>query len=388
MEMLSERIKLAAEKKDLSAAEWLSANLENMKRYIRCSHIAKYTDPGVSNAITILDESESEDRGFVTTSNTGVRQDIVVDGGASYMSLAALLLRPINGTGKTVLQCIQDDDIIIRQEIESFGGDYKRLREAVLSIRKIKQPTQSDSRIKQVYFPTGDNAYHLLSTLTSTTILSTIKEKIITRNQHYWKNRDKKAESYGKPCSQVINLTQINYGGAQPQNMSVSNSKGGFLVLLSAPPRLNHQNVHPPQEDFFKECVHPKEFRWEFHYLHSIFKENYNNAMIRDTKDKIVQDVVCSVLLIADKIRESGTGWSESGVLPLEQRIWLDNDYTDAWNPDHDWVEKISKEFSRWFYNSYCYLLKKNAYKMSDAELGYFTKQLREALLREVREGL
>ena len=132
MGMLSERINAAAQKKQISAADWLSANLENLNRYRCCSHCAKFTDPGIDNAISILDESKGTDPGFVTTTNVGVRQDIVVDGGASYMSLAALLLRPMNeGGSKTILQCIQDDDPAVRQEIESFGGDYDQLREAV-----------------------------------------------------------------------------------------------------------------------------------------------------------------------------------------------------------------------------------------------------------------
>lgn len=389
MGMLSERINAAAQKKQISAADWLSANLENLNRYRCCSHCAKFTDPGIDNAISILDESKGTDPGFVTTTNVGVRQDIVVDGGASYMSLAALLLRPMNeGGSKTILQCIQDDDPAVRQEIESFGGDYDQLREAVLSIRKTNDPAQSDGRIRQVYFPVGDNEYHLLSTLTSTTILSAMKGKIIATNQQYWKSHDKKDDSYGKDCSQVINLTQVNYGGAQPQNMSTSNNKGGTLVLLSAPPRLGNKEVRIPKENFFKECVHPKQFSWEFRHLHGVLKGSRDNAKIRAIRDDVVQDVVCAVLLTADKVRDFGAGWSESGTLSLEQRIWLDNVHATERKPANDWVESVSRDFGRWFNSSYRYLLKKDAYKLADAELAYFTKQMRETLLQEVREEL
>ena len=151
---------------------------------------------------------------------------------------------------------------------------------------------------------------------------------------------------------------------------------------------MNHQEVRIPKADFFQESVHPKQFSWEFRYLHGIFKESRNNVLIRDLRDDVVQDIVCSVLLTAAKIRDASAGWSKNGILPLEQQIWLDRNYADGRKSVNDWVEKVSSDFGRWFYSSYRFLLKKNAYKLADGELAYFSRQMRDSLMREVREEL
>ena len=76
-----------AAKKKQTPAEWLDGNLKNFDRYWVSSHIGRYTHPDV--AVHLHDDSAPVGEGYLTTADTAVKQDIFLDGGSAFMTIAS-----------------------------------------------------------------------------------------------------------------------------------------------------------------------------------------------------------------------------------------------------------------------------------------------------------
>ena len=178
-----------AAKKKQSPAEWIQSNLPNLERCRAVSHIARYTNPDV--AISIHDDSQPIGQGYLTTADITAEDDLVVKGGAAYMAFASFLVGKFSQkataeeqkadlTAKTAWQYFREDAPFIRKEIESLGIAYEPLREKVLEIQPQEVSRQTDTRLRQVYFPIGGDDYHLLTVISPVVTMFSLTEKIET----------------------------------------------------------------------------------------------------------------------------------------------------------------------------------------------------------------
>ena len=192
-----------AAKKKQTPAEWLESNLNNLDRYWVSSHIGRYTHPDA--AVHLYDDSSPTGKGYLTTADAAVKQDIYVDGGSAFMSIASFLVSRFSQKetiaeqredleAKTAWQYFHEDSPFIRREIESLGIEYEPLREKVLHIQTSKIPERSDARLKQVYFPIPDRdgEYHLLSILPPSILMLELTNRIRMEFQIQRKCQDKK----------------------------------------------------------------------------------------------------------------------------------------------------------------------------------------------------
>lgn len=243
-----------AAKKKQTPAEWLDGNLKNFDRYWVSSHIGRYTHPDV--AVHLHDDSAPVGEGYLTTADTAVKQDIFVDGGSAFMTIASFLVSRFSQKGtiaeqkadlesKTAWQYFREDSPFIRREIESLGIEYEPLREKVLHIQISKLPEKSDARLKQVYFPIPDRdgEYHLLSILPPSILMLELTNRIRKAFQVQRKCQDKKSECYGGSYQTFPDLTNVRFGGANVQNVSTRNSSLGIQVLPSLPPCLAGRKI-------------------------------------------------------------------------------------------------------------------------------------------------
>ena len=118
-----------AAKMKQTPAEWLESNLKNLDRYWVSSHIGKYTHPDV--AVHLHDDSGPTGKGYLTTTDTAVQQDIYVEGGSAFMTIASFLVSRFSQKetiaeqkddleAKTAWQYFHEDSPFIRREIESL----------------------------------------------------------------------------------------------------------------------------------------------------------------------------------------------------------------------------------------------------------------------------
>ena len=388
-----------AAKKEQTPAEWIQSNLQNLERCRAVSHIARYTNPDV--AISIHDNSQPVGQGYLTTADITAEDDLVVKGGAAYMAFASFLVGKFSEkataeeqkedlAAKTAWQYFREDAPFIRKEIESLGIAYEPLREKVLEIQPQELPRQTDTRLRQVYFPTGEKDYHLLTVISPVSMMFSLTEKIETALHLQRKCRDKKSEHYGKSHCIFPNITRAAFGGSQPQNLSCRNTSRGVDVLPSQPPILSGRKIRLPKRNFFSDSLYWRRFSDTLSNLDTLLREQRHNHEARERRENIILDFVECVLYEANRLQNLPAGWSQDTELSDEQAVWLDAAYGSPRQDDTDWIRPACLDFARWLVNAYkkfCRYEKLQEISLSDAEMHAFASTMEDVLKQEVREG-
>jgi len=388
-----------AAKKEQTPAEWIQSNLQNLERCRAVSHIARYTNPDV--AISIHDNSQPVGQGYLTTADITAEDDLVVKGGAAYMAFASFLVGKFSEkataeeqkedlAAKTAWQYFREDAPFIRKEIESLGIAYEPLREKVLEIQPQELPRQTDTRLRQVYFPTGEKDYHLLTVISPVSMMFSLTEKIETALHLQRKCRDKKSEHYGKSHCIFPNITRAAFGGSQPQNLSCRNTSRGVDVLPSQPPILSGRKIRLPKRNFFSDSLYWRRFSDTLSNLDTLLREQRHNHEARERRENIILDFVECVLYEANRLQNLPAGWSQDTELSDEQAVWLDAAYGSHRQDDTDWIWPVCLDFARWLVNAYkkfCRYEKLQEISLSDAEMHAFASTMEDVLKQEVREG-
>lgn len=388
-----------AAKKEQTPAEWIQSNLQNLERCRAVSHIARYTNPDI--AISIHDNSQPVGQGYLTTADITAEDDLVVKGGAAYMAFASFLVGKFSEkataeeqkedlAAKTAWQYFREDAPFIRKEIESLGIAYEPLREKVLEIQPQELPRQTDTRLRQVYFPTGEKDYHLLTVISPVSMMFSLTEKIETALHWQRKCRDKKSEHYGKSHCIFPNITRAAFGGSQPQNLSCRNTSRGVDVLPSQPPILSGRKIRLPKRNFFSDSLYWRRFSDTLSNLDTLLREQRHNHEARERRENIILDFVECVLYEANRLQNLPAGWSQDTELSDEQAVWLDAAYGSQRQDDTDWIWPVCLDFARWLVNAYkkfCRYEKLQEISLSDAEMHAFASTMEDVLKQEVREG-
>lgn len=390
-----------AAKKKQTPAEWLESNLNNLDRYWVSSHIGRYTHPDA--AVHLYDDSSPTGKGYLTTADAAVKQDIYVDGGSAFMSIASFLVSRFSQKetiaeqredleAKTAWQYFHEDSPFIRREIESLGIEYEPLREKVLHIQTSKIPERSDARLKQVYFPIPDRdgEYHLLSILPPSILMLELTNRIRMEFQIQRKCQDKKSEYYGGPYQTSPDLTVVCFGGANVQNVSVRNSSLGMQVLSSLPPCLTGRKIKMPKRNFFFDSIYWRRFSDMLSDLDTLFRDQRHNLEMRERREDIILDFVETVLYEANRLQNLPAGWSKDTELSDEQAVWLDAAYGSQRQDDTDWIWPVCLDFARWLVNTYgrfCHDENLKEVSLSDVEVQAFASTMEDVLKQEVREG-
>lgn len=390
-----------AAKKKQTPAEWLDGNLKNFDRYWVSSHIGRYTHPDV--AVYLHDDSAPVGEGYLTTADAAVKQDIFVDGGSAFMTIASFLVSRFSQKetiaeqkadleSKTAWQYFREDSPFIRREIESLGVEYEPLREKVLHIQISKLPEKSDARLKQVYFPIPDRdgEYHLLSILPPSILMLELTNRIRMAFQIQRICRDKKSEYYSGTYQTFPDLTVVLFGGANVQNVSVRNSSLGMQSLPSVPPCLTGRKIKMPKRNFFFDSLYWRSFSKMLFNLDALFRNQRHNLAMRRRREDIILDFVETILYEANRLQILPAGWSKETELSDEQAVWLDEAYGSQRQADMDWIWPVCLDFARWLVDAhrrFCREQKRSLIALSDAELHSFAATLESVLKQEVREG-
>jgi CRISPR-associated protein Csy1 len=279
--------------------------------------------------------------------------------------------------GKTVLNHLEEDSTHIKGLFTLPATSYETLKQGLISIKQLDDSNKTDHLVKQVYFPV-DESYHLLSLLTPSGLLTQVKSRIdgirFSEETKQAKETRKKNEHHVTGYDDLFDLTVTAYGGTQPQNVSVLNSKnaGRAYLLASTPPKLKQRQIRLPNQNFFRNSLQVRRFKDAFEPLDKLIRTDVNNVYVRDGIKNGLKYIVDQVLQRAFIVRAYGEGWSNSDYyqsLPLSQRIWLDDANLAKRESQDDWLEDIVDAFANWILDSYEYLFKDTYVKLSDHEL-------------------
>ena len=365
--------------------QWIPDAAKRAGKISIVSHPCKFSHPSAKTSNVITNAQGSND-GYLRSGNVNYQLDFVCDTAAVMDVYKFLQVKLSNG--KTILENLEYEDELIKHFFQTVYLNYEDLRNAFLSIKEIDVKSKTDRLVKQVYFPTEQIGYHLLSILTPSGLLTEVKKRIdilrFSDDTKQAKESKRKNDYHPIGFADVYNLTVTLYGGTQPQNISVLNSQnaGRAYLLPSIPPLLEKIKIRLPNTDFFVECLYYKKFKDSFINLHKLMKLEINNINIRNAIQNIICFIIDEILAIAFKIRQYDSGWSNNDYysnLTKNQRIWLDDIHQKQRIEQKEWREEISQEVARWILKSYEKLIQ-NANMLGDEELKDLQKIAIEAI--------
>jgi CRISPR-associated protein Csy1 len=383
--------------KKFSLKEWLQDSASRAKQLSYTTHPAKFSHPDIKRELSLLITlKDKKEDGLLRTGNTQEISDVV--GNAACLDVHKFLSIKLSNN-LSIIENLQQETDLIKKTITSTGLSYAPIRNEYMQINQTEITNKSSAKLKQVYFPinpeknTDTASYHLLSLLTSSSILYQLKSQIQDINFSE-ENKDTRAQrdnakdkndyEFTGKINQVKNLTSIGFGGSQPQNVSALNSQhGGVSFLLnSMPPVLDKRKTQPPKNDFYTNTLWVNDnIKSLFIYLNKMVNSPVRENMEKRKKD-ILQQILFQIHLFALRVRKLPQNWSNYPTydnLPKWQKIYLDEAYQnirDTKEKNHSFKEKCLEESARWITNQYRELFSVN---IGDAELKEFSKILKQS---------
>lgn len=364
---------------------WLIDASSRAKQLSLTSHPAKFVHPN-AKVSSIIAESKGANDGLLRSGNIDVELDVF--GNAAALDVEKFLRITLEDN-KTVLQHLENNTEIIKEQFKTENTNFEEIRNGFMKIKQ-SDLQQTSEKLKQVYFPVGDD-YHLLSILNASGIMYTLKERInslrfseenkILREEL---KKTKPSQGTGK-ITEIYGLTSIGFGGTKPQNIStLNNQNGGVSFLLSSmPPVLEKRQIQPPKQNLFENYLWTGLFERDFDQFHKVLTWRKNNKEIRDMRDDIVLNSITKLSRVIESIRNIGEGWSESETynsLPQWQKIWLDNKYSDIRTDkqqNKNYLDKAQNYFATWFIGNYK-LSTRNSKLLGDDDIDHIKKTLKE----------
>ena len=233
------------------------------------SHIGKFTHPTVKEPNLLIDKPYAPD-GYLRTGNAPAELDLHIN--AAYLVVYRFLSLTI--AEKSIVQHLLKGN----NEIwASFSDNQQKWQQwqAAFDTCLHSQSANTNQLIKQVYFPVGNNNYHLLSVLNPSGLMFTLKERIdylrysdqSILGRRYRNSR----EHFEQGFASLPNITRQRFGGDHPKNISGLNNKHQDVLLLdSSPPQLTSNKNLVIKKDFYQECLWPKAFQYQFYLIHHV----------------------------------------------------------------------------------------------------------------------
>ncbi len=376
---------LTEETNDIFALEnWLPKAAKRAWQVSLVSHPSKFTHSSAKTSPIIASNHYKND-GFLRSGNVG-EVSIDVSGNAAALDVYAFLSIKLKG-GQSILEQLEKNTESIQTQFSLSTMEYNEIRDGLLVMKPDESASQvSSARVKQVYFPISDD-YHLLSLLSPSGLLFKFKNQIdkIRFSDETKASRElkKKNEFDEIGFDEIYGLTAIGYGGANPQGVSLLNSKtrGIFYLLPSMPPALKKQSTRPPKTNFFDNTLYFKNYTDSFKSLERLTEADINNINIRSGIENIIRFVIAQVIEKSWTVRQLEAGWSDKTHLKLHQKIWLDADYQQQHEEESEWVDELISEFARWFIKSYEKVIGNNRLNTEMLPIKTLIEEQKEGLL-------
>ena len=353
---------------------WVPDAINRLRSLAMVTHNPKLTHPDIKTDVKIFSDKKTTLTGLVGSTNNSIERDVF--GNAAALDVYAFLCL-ILSDGNTIFQHLEKGTHVIQDELSIQTMTFSEIKEGFLSLKKAKENSPTSDLLKQVYFPTSANEYHLLSIVTSSGLLFGLKNRIneyrFSEDAKTAKEKKKRNEYYSEGFKEIYGLTQIGFGGTKPQNIGVLNNKNGGsgYLLPSIPPKLSPRKIKLPKIDFFNETLNPYFFSEFFNTLHRILNDKRNSILLREKRDMVLDEIFDQILKVVWSVRLIEQNWSSRvhyQNLKNHHKILLDDQYANIRLTENAWIDDCLVDVSRWVISAYKKLKKSEAVSIGDDE--------------------
>lgn len=352
---------IALEKQKLldkySPVAWLTWAAENARNVTFATHVSKLTHSAIDSP-SFFNTKESVNNGYLTTSSL---KNAAVDGavrGNQYAPIYQFLELELHGKKLVAEFHHQDTDLLA-----SFAENeqQKKIWNMGFGAALSEGKPSAHSLLKQVYFPIGDNQYHLLSNVVSSSMAQALFEFSRKNSDANFKLRGNQKYSaipyFNFPNRASISITASNHGNASQLN----GKRGGRLGLFSCQPPVWQSQLKPPiyKHSFFFELSSQHRVRETIQYLADfLVRFDSLSLSIKDPKrmcwiENWIEDLTEEAIVYVKSIQSLTAGWSDVKDIKLkrEQQILLDcyreDEAFDALK-NSNWQASIAQDFATW----------------------------------------
>ena len=340
---------------------WLSKMAAKAVDISFATHVAKLTHSS-SKGSSILDVTTDKNNQYLTT-NTLIEPVIdTASSNAASLPIADILKLTVKGV--SLLDCLKDDG---KEVFQQLTDDHELIKLWCSQLKQAYDSSQKQSYFlsKQTYFPIGNEQYHLLLPLTSSSLVHALH----LEHKEFWDKeqeqaRDQKsAKKYSTTVTQTYpNKAYLHVTGSNHSNASSLNGqRGGRIALLAAtPPQWSSRlPSYKNKNDIFDKKL-SYELGDEINELKkyllliqskqlSVSEPTRNSAVVR--KLQAISDNFFEYIQQVNNA-ESSNGWTIDSHLPIEQQLLFelqrDDDSAQATKTNHEWQKTLSQSYGRW----------------------------------------
>lgn len=344
---------------------WIDSAARRVQKISEVTHAIKYQNPYATGSCFFSVSTKKQNYGFKWVTTDSLNHpitDAVCDTAADWPVYMFLQLS-LSEDNETLLSRMFRNDEALRTALPSSKEKKDGWFQSFCYIKELKGHPSTSTLAKQLYFPVGDNQYHLLAPLFPTSLVHEFYLQVQARFTDATKDA-RKAKKEGRfhihGYREYPNLAIQKFGGANKQNISQLNMirNGQAFLLPSLPPSWNSTAIRAP---LGVESVFPKIFAGKVKRLTHELKtflvkvqDRESNAEMRQTRAELVGKVIDELLQYSSEIQGLSPGWSTNPecLLNQAQLFWLDPERPDnEWQQQReatDWQRQISHEFANW----------------------------------------
>ncbi len=357
------RQKLIAEHQPVA---WIADAARRVGQIQQVSHAIKFTHPSADgSSLSSAGHPQAGALELGTHSLAGERAPDVV-GNAAALDVYKFLRLTVDD--RSLLERAIARDPAFAEALSEDAALAAEWMAAFATLPDPKGKPASHKLAKQLYWPVGNGAYHLLAPLLSSPLAHAVHQRIAEDRFSETAKAAREARRAGKAhphgYRDYPDLAIQSFGGSKPQNISQLNSerRGQNYLLASLPPIWASTAIRPPLKTetvFARYFERRSEVRRLVEGLKKFLRrvaDAKNNERIRATRHQMVADLSDQALQMAAELRELEPGWSAGAEcrLNLDEQCWLDPErrLTDEEFAIHyrlgDWKDEVCLRFANW----------------------------------------
>lgn len=358
-------------------AEWLTEAAARAHQITMVTHALKYThsDAKGTSLLATAYATDSTDQPLVTTAAIA-KPAVDAVGNAAALDVAGLLqLR--DESGHSLLAHIADKR---SEPLQPLAASDTQLQAWLQGFAKALSAAELSSHTlaKQVYFPVGDDSYHLLGPLFSSAMAQAIHDTVMDTRFSDPARAARAARKNGKyhprPIVDFPQLAVQNFGGTKPQNISQLNTgrRGQAFLLCASPPKWRRYPSPPSSLTAFMRRFEQASGS-TVRFLAAYLKQRVNapsTLAIRAFRARIVDELIDNLQYQAALVhsRKDWAGWSDTVTLSPALKCWLDphnpNEELQRLRNANDWPHEVGQLFAGWLNRK----LRKGGLNVADGE--------------------
>ncbi|MCU1798457.1 type I-F CRISPR-associated protein Csy1 [Pectobacterium polaris] len=362
--LAAEELELAEKRREIEQKHevhaWLTDAASRAGQISLVTHALKFTHSDAKGSSIFSAETAADAKTLSTATLAQPAIDAV--GNAAALDVAKLL--QTENDGDSLVAALQRGD---HSALDPLAESPEQLAQWLAGFQQVftnRQPS-SHKLAKQIYFPTENGEYHLLSPLYSSSLAQALHQRInavrfgdeakaIRQAQKANQWHDQLAISYP-------NLAVQNMGGTKPQNISsLNSSRSGRSYLLScAPPQWNSIEKPPLQHDSIfrprgEVDYHTRATLTQMQRFLLSVKEVEKNRDIRQQRLSYLDQLIDQLFFYVSSVQNLPAGWSVESELKHAQQLWLDPYRAETDTVFHrereagDWQKAVAYDFGRW----------------------------------------